>query len=90
MRVGSSWSVRSFIGMCRAVHLVIPTMMVASGLSMAMLYEVQRIGTESQPYRGRVSRVIMAVGGLILLAHAVRVLGFMLMNRLGLVALAGR
>jgi len=65
-----------YLGLCQAVQPVIPTMIVAAGLSIAMLYEVQRIGTEAQPYRGRLSRVIMAVGGLIFLAHAVRVLGF--------------
>ncbi len=74
-----------YLGMCQTVHPVIPTMIVAAGLSMAMLYEVQRIGTESQPYRGPFCRVIMAVGGLIFLAHAVRVLGFVLLIRIGLV-----
>ncbi len=56
-----------YLGMCQAVHPVIPTMIVAAGLSMAMLYAVQRIGTETQPYRGPICRVIMAVGGLVFL-----------------------
>ncbi len=56
----------------------------------AMLHVAQRIGTETQPYRGRICRVIMAVGGLIFLAHSVRVLGILLLGRLGLVAVAGQ
>ena len=77
-----------YLGMCQAIHPVIPTIIVAAGLSMAMLYEVQRKGTETKPYRGPICRVIMAVGGLVFLAHAVRVLGFMLLIRLGLVGSA--
>jgi hypothetical protein len=79
-----------YLGLSPAVHPVIPTMVVAAGLSIAMLYEVQRTGTEAQPYRGRLSRIIMAVGGLVFFAHAVRVLGFLLLNRLGWVTMAGR
>jgi hypothetical protein len=63
-----------YLGLCQAVHPVIPTLIVAAGFSIAMLYEAQRIGTASQAYRGRLCRVIMAVGGMIFLAHSVRVL----------------
>jgi hypothetical protein len=77
-----------YLGLCQAVHPVIPTMIVAASCSIAMLYEVERIGTESQAYRGRLSRVIMAVGGLIFLAHSVRVLGHFALARQGLVVLA--
>ncbi len=74
-----------YLGLCQAVHPVIPTMIVAAGLSTAMLYEVQRIGTKSQPFRGPLSRLVMTVGGLIFLAHCVRVLGFFVLGRVGLV-----
>jgi hypothetical protein len=39
-----------YLGLCQALYPVIPTMIVAVGLSIAMLYEVQRIGTERQPF----------------------------------------
>jgi ABC-type enterochelin transport system permease subunit len=74
-----------YLGSCQALHPVIPTLIVAAALSITMLYAAQRIGTELQPFRGRLSRVIMAVGGLIFLAHCVRVLGFFVLVRLGLV-----
>ena len=73
-----------FLGLCQTVHPVIPTMIMAAGLSIAMLYAAQHIGAETQPYRDRLSRLIMAVGGLIFLAHSVRVLGFFMLVRLGL------
>jgi hypothetical protein len=76
-----------YLGLCQAVHPVIPTMIVAAGLSIAMLYEVQRIGTELQPFRGPLSRLSMAIGGLIFLAHCVRVLGFFVLVRVGLVGM---
>jgi hypothetical protein len=76
-----------YLGLCQALHPVIPTMIVAAGLSIAMLYEVQRIGTKSQPFRGPLSRVVMAVGGLVFLAHCVRVLGFFVLARAGLVGM---
>jgi len=76
-----------YLGLCQALHPVIPTLVVAGGLSIAMLYEVQRIGTEPQPFRGQLSRVVMAVGGLIFLAHCVNVLGFFVLARVGLVEL---
>jgi hypothetical protein len=73
-----------YLGLCQAVHPVIPTMIVAAGLSTAMLYEVQRNGTKSHPFRGPLSRLVMAVGGLIFLAHCVRVLGILVLIRVGL------
>jgi hypothetical protein len=76
-----------YLGLCQAVYPVIPTMIVAAGLSIAMLYEVQRIGTEHQPFRGQLSRVVMAVGGLVCLAHCVRVLGLFVLVRAGLVGM---
>jgi hypothetical protein len=65
----------------------IPTMTVAAGLSIAMFYEVQRIGTDRRPFRGQLNRVVMAFGGLIVLAHCVRVLGFFVLVRVGLVGM---
>jgi hypothetical protein len=70
-----------FLGACQAVHPVVPTMSVAATLSVAMLYEAQRL--ERRPYRGWISRVIMAVGGSLFLAHAIRILGYMAAMRLG-------
>jgi 4-hydroxybenzoate polyprenyltransferase len=74
-----------YLGLCQAIRPVIPTLIVAAGLSIAMLYEVQRIGTEHQPFRGQLSRVVMTVGGLIFLAHCIRVLGFFVLVCVGLV-----
>jgi hypothetical protein len=79
-----------YLGLCQALHPAIPTMTVAAGLSMAMLYEVQRIGTERRPFRGQLNRVVMAVGGLIVLAHCVRVLGFFVLARVGLLGMSSQ
>ena len=75
-----------YLGACQAVRPVFPTLIAAAGLSVAMLYEVQVVGNESLPYRGRLSRTIMAVGGLTFLAHAVRVIAYFAVFQLGLVA----
>jgi amino acid transporter len=45
-----------YLGVCQAVHPVIPTMLVAAGLSVAMLHEVQRVGTERQVFPNAESR----------------------------------
>jgi hypothetical protein len=79
-----------YLGLCQTIHPMIPTMIVAAGLSIAMLYEVQRIGTEHQPFRGPLDRVVMAVGGLIFLAHCVRVLGFFVLAWVGLVGMSSQ
>jgi hypothetical protein len=76
-----------YLGLCQALHPVIPTMIVAAGLSIVMLYEVQRIGTEQLPFRAPLSRVVMAVGGLVFLAHCIRVLGFFVLVRVGVVGM---
>jgi hypothetical protein len=79
-----------YLGLCQALHAVIPTMAVASGLSAVMLFEVQRIGTEATPFRGQHSRIVMAAGGLIFLSHCIRVLGYFMLIQLGLVAMPSR
>jgi undecaprenyl pyrophosphate phosphatase UppP len=79
-----------YLGLCQAVHPVIPTLSVAGALSIAMLYEVQRIGTERQPYRGQLSRVVMAIGGMVFLAHCVRVLGYFVLIRVRLMGTPSR
>jgi hypothetical protein len=79
-----------YLGLCQVLHPVIPTMIVAAGLSIAMLYEVQRFGTERQPFRGQLNRVVMAVGGLIVLAHCIRVLGFFALARVGLMGMSSQ
>jgi len=70
--------IAAYLGLCQAVHPVIPTGLLASSLSVVMLHEAHSAGAEDQagclPFRGRVSRVIMAVGGLMILAHFCRVL----------------
>ena len=76
-----------YLGLVQTVRPFIPTIIVAAGLSIAMLYEVQRVGTERQPYRGRLSRIIMAVGGSLMLAHSLRVLGYVAAIEFGLVRL---
>jgi hypothetical protein len=75
--------IATYLGLCQAIHPVIPTMIVGTGLSIAMLYAVHGTESERQPFRGRVSRAIMAVGGLIGLAHCVRVLGYLALIQLG-------
>jgi hypothetical protein len=76
-----------FLGLCQAVHPVIPTGLLACALSVVMLYEAHRAGADDRagclPFRGRVSRAIMAVGGLILLAHFSRVLGILALMHWG-------
>jgi hypothetical protein len=72
-----------YLGLSQTLHPVIPTMFVGAGLSIAMLYAAQRVGTDKQPFRGRICRVIMAVGGLPVLAHCVRVLGMFVLIQHG-------
>ena len=74
-----------YLGLLQTVRPFIPTIIAAAGLSFAMLYEVQRVGAERQPYRGWLSRIIMAVGGSLVLAHSIRVLGYVIVTEFGLV-----
>jgi hypothetical protein len=77
-----------YLGASQALYPVLPTMIVAGELSVAMLYESQRVGVEPEPYRGMLSRIIMAVGGLLFLGHSLRVLGFLLFVQLGLLSVS--
>ena len=76
-----------YLGLCQAIHPVIPTGLLASALSVVMLHEAHSAGAEDRagclPFRGRVSRAIMAVGGLIILAHFCRVLGILALMHWG-------
>jgi hypothetical protein len=66
------------------------TSTIGAGETLSAPYEVQRIGTEHQPFRGQLSRVVVAVGGLIFLAHCVRVLGCLALARVGLVGMSSQ
>ena len=46
-------------------------------------FRAQRKRAEPEPYRGQLSRVVMAVGGLMFLAHSLRVLGYLVLIQLG-------
>jgi hypothetical protein len=75
-------AVAVFMGLCRAMHPVIPTMFVAYGLSMAMLAAAQQ-GGEPRPLRGQWCRLLMMVGGLVFLAFFSLVIFGLLMQSLG-------
>jgi hypothetical protein len=77
-----------YLALVRAMNPVIPIMVAGACFSVAMLSEAQRI--ESQPYRGWLSRTIMGVGGLLFLAHSIRVLGYFGLFYLGWVKMVSR
>jgi len=76
-----------YLGLCLTVHPVVPTGLLASALSVAMLYEAHRASVDDRagclPFRGRLSRAIMVVGGVIFLAHFCRVLGILALMHWG-------
>jgi hypothetical protein len=76
-----------YLGLCRTVHPVIPTGFLAYALSVVMLYEAHRASVDDRagclPFRGRLSRAIIVVGGLIFLAHFCRVLGIVALMHWG-------
>ena len=76
-----------YFGLCQTVHPVVPTALLASALSVVMLYEAHRASVDDRagclPFRGRLSRAIMVVGGLIFLAHFCRVLGIVALMHWG-------
>jgi hypothetical protein len=76
-----------YLGLCRAVHPLIPAGFLAYALSVVMLYEAHRASVDGRfgcrPFRGRLSRAIMVVGGLIFLAHFCRVLGILALMHWG-------
>jgi hypothetical protein len=82
-----------YLGLCRTVSPFIPTTVGAAGLSVMMLYEAQRCradaGTGPEPYRGWVSRAIMALGGLLFLAHFSRLWGLAALISLGVLRQPG-
>jgi hypothetical protein len=74
-----------YLGLCRALNPVIPTLIAAAGFSLAMLREVQIADGKPRPFRGPLSRAVMAAGGLFFLAHALRVLGYVVLISTGVV-----
>jgi hypothetical protein len=72
-----------FLRLYQTINPVVPTMLLAAGLSVTMLHEAGRGDGESRPFRGRLSRIVMAVGVLLFLAHFIRVAGSFLLLRLG-------
>jgi hypothetical protein len=68
-----------YLGLCRMLHPVIPTGFLAYALSVVMLYEAHLASVDDRfgclPFRGRLSRAIMVVGGLIFFANVCRMLG---------------
>jgi hypothetical protein len=81
-----------YLGLCQTVHPVIPTGLLACALSVVMLYEAHRASVDDRfgclPFRGRLSRTIMVVGGLIFFAHFCRVLGFLTLVHCGVIRLS--
>ena len=76
-----------YLGLCRTVHPVIPTGFLAYALSVVMLYEAHRASVDDRfgrlPFRGRLSRAIMAVGGLVFFATFCRGLGILTLIHCG-------
>jgi hypothetical protein len=76
-----------YLGLCQAVHPIIPTGFLAYALSVIMLYEAHRASVDDRfgclPFRGRRSRVIMAAGGLIFFAYACCLLGIFILLQCG-------
>jgi hypothetical protein len=80
--------VAAFLGLCRILPPTIPVMFGAAGFSAMMLYEAHRPGVDASigtgPFRGRVGRAVMLVGGLLFVAHFARILGLTALVALGL------
>jgi hypothetical protein len=76
-----------YLGLCRAVHPLIPTGFLAYALSVMMLYEAHRASVDDRfgclPYRGSLSRAIMAAGGVIFFAVFCHVLGVFILIQCG-------
>jgi hypothetical protein len=76
-----------YLGLCRTLHPVIPTGFLAYALSAVMLYEAHLASVDDRfgclPFRGRLSRAIMVVGGVIFFANACRMLGILTLIRCG-------
>jgi hypothetical protein len=76
-----------YVRLCQAVHPVIPTGFLAYAFSVVMLHKAHRASVDdrfgSLPFRGRLSRVIMAAGGLIFFAYVCCLLGVFLLLRRG-------
>ena len=74
-----------YLVLCRTLHPVIPTGFLAYALSVVMLYEAHRASVDDRfgrlPFRGRLSRAIMVVGGLIFFANVCRMLGILILIR---------
>ena len=77
-----------YLGVCRTLHPVIPTGFLAYALSVMMLYEAHLASVDDRfgclPFRGRLSRAIMVVGGLIFFANVCRMLGILTLIRCGI------
>jgi hypothetical protein len=76
-----------YLGLCRAVHPLMPIGFLAYALSVVMLYEAHLASVDDRfgclPLRGRLSRAIMAAGGVIFLALFCRVLGVIILKQCG-------
>jgi hypothetical protein len=77
-----------YLALCRTFHPMIPTGLLAYALSVLMLYEAHRASVDDRfgrhPFRGRLSRAIMAVGGVIFLAILSLLLGIQAMIQCGI------
>jgi hypothetical protein len=75
------------LGLCRTLHPIIPTGFLAYALSVVMLYEAHLASVDDRfgclPFRGRLSRAIMVVGGVIFFANVCRMLGIFILIRCG-------
>jgi hypothetical protein len=69
----------AYFGACQIVLPFIPTIIVGGSIAGMMVYAAQHVSAEQSAkppaFRGPVSRTIMAIGGLLFLAHASRVIG---------------
>jgi hypothetical protein len=76
-----------YLALCRALHPLIPTGFLAYALSVVMLYEAHLAVVDHRfghlPFRGRFSRVIMMLGGLIFFANVCRILGILTLIHCG-------
>jgi hypothetical protein len=76
-----------YLALCRTVHPIIPTGLLAYALSVVMLCEAHRASVDDRfgrlPFRGRLSRAIMVVGGVIFLAIFSLVLGIQTLIQCG-------
>jgi hypothetical protein len=77
-----------YLGLCRAVHPLIPAGFLAYAFSVVMLYEAHLASVDDRfgclPFRGRLSRAIMAAGGVTFLALFCRVLGIIILIQCGI------